>query len=70
MTELEFARRAAAAGGRAYIVGGWVRDRVRGVPAGASHDRDYVLEGFSPAEIPAVFAEDGRPPETVGKFFS
>ncbi len=69
MTELEFARRAAAAGGRAYIVGGWVRDRVRGVPAGASHDRDYVLEGFSPAEIPAVFAEDGRPPETVGKSF-
>ena len=47
MTELEFAKRAEAAGGRAYIVGGWVRDRVREVPAARSHDRDYVLEGFS-----------------------
>lgn len=69
MTEIEFARRAEAAGGRAYIVGGWVRDRVRGVPSETSRDRDYVLEGFSPAEIPAVFAEDGCPPKTVGKSF-
>lgn len=69
MTELEFAKRAEAAGGRAYIVGGWVRDRVRGVPADRSHDRDYVLEGFSPAEVPEIFAENGRTPQAVGKSF-
>ncbi len=69
MTELEFAKRAEAAGGRAYIVGGWVRDRVREVPAARSHDRDYVLEGFSPEDIPAVFAENGVIPQAVGKSF-
>ena len=69
MTELEFAKRAEAAGGRAYIVGGWVRDKVREIPEGKVHDRDYVLEGFSPADIEAVFSDDGVAPRAVGKSF-
>ena len=44
MTEREFSERIAEAGGTAYIVGGWVRDLLRGK---APHDKDYVVVGIS-----------------------
>jgi len=44
MREREFIRRVHEAGGKAYIAGGWPRDRLRGVPA---KDKDYVLSGLT-----------------------
>lgn len=44
MTELEFAEKIHAAGGTAYLVGGAVRDKFRGVKA---HDRDYCVTGVA-----------------------
>ena len=43
MTELEFAKKIDALGGTAYLVGGAVRDKFRGVKA---HDRDYCVCGI------------------------
>lgn len=42
MTELEFAKKIHELGGAAYLVGGAVRDKFRGV---AAHDRDYCVTG-------------------------
>lgn len=42
MTELEFAKKIHELGGTAYLVGGAVRDKFRGV---AAHDRDYCVTG-------------------------
>ena len=42
MTELEFAKKINEIGGTAYLVGGAVRDKFRGVPA---HDKDYCITG-------------------------
>jgi tRNA nucleotidyltransferase (CCA-adding enzyme) len=53
LTEGEFARAVHEAGGRAFIVGGWVRDRLRGV---RPHDRDYVVTGLAEDVFAAVFA--------------
>ncbi|MDR1917154.1 MAG: HD domain-containing protein [Synergistaceae bacterium] len=44
MDELEFVRTIRSAHGRVYIVGGWVRDKIRGV---SPHDRDYVVTGLT-----------------------
>jgi tRNA nucleotidyltransferase (CCA-adding enzyme) len=44
MEETEFVRRIRRAGGRVYVVGGWVRDREMGVPP---RDKDYVVAGVS-----------------------
>jgi tRNA nucleotidyltransferase/poly(A) polymerase len=52
MTETDFARKIADAGGRAYIVGGWVRDCMRGV---TPHDKDYVVTGLTPGRLSALF---------------
>ena len=43
MTEQEFGQAVARAGGRAYIVGGWVRDYLMGRNP---HDKDYVITGL------------------------
>ena len=42
MTEIDFAKKIDELGGTAYLVGGAVRDKFRGVEA---HDRDYCLTG-------------------------
>jgi tRNA nucleotidyltransferase (CCA-adding enzyme) len=62
LTEAEFARAVREAGGRAFIVGGWVRDRLRGA---ASHDRDYVITGLAEDVFAAAFGEAKR----VGRCF-
>jgi tRNA nucleotidyltransferase (CCA-adding enzyme) len=59
------ARAAAARGGRALIVGGWVRDRLRGE---ASKDVDIEIYGVPEAELPALLAPFGRV-EPVGRSF-
>ena len=52
MTEGEFATAVREAGGQVFIVGGWVRDRLRGaVPS----DKDYVVTGLAEDAFIAVF---------------
>lgn len=55
---LGFARRAAGlvaeAGGRAYFVGGFVRDRVMGIPEGESPDIDIEVHGIAPDALCAL----------------
>ncbi len=67
--QLEVARRvagaAAAAGGRALVVGGWVRDRLRGTP---SKDVDIEVFGVGEERLPALLAPLGRV-EPVGQSF-
>ncbi len=67
--ELDTARRIAAAaraaGGRALIVGGWVRDRLRGRP---SKDIDIEIFGVTEARLPALLEPFGRV-EAVGQSF-
>ena len=45
------ARKIADAGGRAYYVGGFVRDRVMGTPPGLSPDVDIEVHGISPETL-------------------
>ncbi len=52
-------------GGRAYVVGGWVRDRLRGHP---SKDVDLELFGLPETDLPALLAPFGRV-EPVGQSF-
>jgi tRNA nucleotidyltransferase (CCA-adding enzyme) len=52
MTELEFAKKISEAGGKAYLVGGAVRDKFRGV---AAHDRDYCVTGLDEKTFNEVF---------------
>lgn len=56
---------ARAAGGRALIVGGWVRDALRGAP---SKDLDLEVFGIPEAALPALLARFGRV-EAVGQSF-
>jgi len=66
---LDTARRIAAgvreAGGRALVVGGWVRDRLRGHP---SKDLDLEIFGIPGDRLPALLAPFGRV-EAVGQSF-
>jgi tRNA nucleotidyltransferase (CCA-adding enzyme) len=62
LTEGEFARAVREAGGRAFIAGGWVRDKLRGV---APRDRDYVVTGFAGDAFAVAFREAKR----VGRGF-
>ena len=66
---LDVARRvaeaAAAAGGHALIVGGWVRDRLRGTP---SKDIDIEVFGVAQDRLPALLEPLGRV-EPVGQSF-
>ena len=52
MTELEFAKKINEAGGTAYLVGGAVRDKIRGVKA---HDRDYCVTGLDQKIFNKIF---------------
>jgi len=54
-----------AAGGRALIVGGWVRDRLRGAP---SKDVDLEVFGVAQDDLPRLLAHHGRV-EAVGQSF-
>jgi tRNA nucleotidyltransferase (CCA-adding enzyme) len=56
---------AQASGGRALIVGGWVRDALRGSP---SKDLDMEVFGIAEAELPAMLSRFGRV-EAVGQSF-
>ena len=62
MSEIEFAKKINDVGGRVFIVGGWVRDFLRGKEP---HDKDFVISGLSDAEFEALFPEAVR----VGKSF-
>lgn len=62
MQELEFAEKIAAAGGRAYVVGGAVRDELRGA---APKDKDYMVTGMSEENFLALFLKAHR----VGRSF-
>jgi tRNA nucleotidyltransferase (CCA-adding enzyme) len=59
------AEAAAEAGGRALVVGGWVRDRLRGKP---SKDMDIEVFGVAQDRLPALLAPLGRV-EPVGQSF-
>ena len=52
MTELEFAEKISEAGGKAYLVGGAVRDKFRSV---AAHDRDYCVTGLEEKTFNKIF---------------
>ena len=54
MKEEEFARRLRAAGARVFVVGGWVRDYVRGV---TPHDKDYMVSGITEQQFTALLPE-------------
>ena len=62
MTEIDFARKIHSLGGKAYLVGGAVRDKFRGVHA---HDRDYCVTGVDEK----IFAETFHNAEKFGKSF-
>jgi len=59
------AERVRNAGGRALIVGGWVRDRLRGQP---SKDIDLEVFGIVQEQLPPLLAPFGRV-EAVGQSF-
>ena len=52
MTELDFAKKVHGMGGKAYLVGGAVRDKFRGVKA---HDRDYCVAGVDEMTFAEAF---------------
>ena len=54
MLEAEFVARAEAAGGRAFAVGGWVRDFLRGEQP---EDKDYVVTGMEVGSFEEAFPE-------------
>ncbi|MBR5914474.1 MAG: HD domain-containing protein [Selenomonadaceae bacterium] len=52
MTEKEFAEKIFNEGGRAYLVGGAVRDKIRGIKP---HDKDYCLTGMTEEQLRKIF---------------
>ena len=62
---LDIARTVREAGGRAFIVGGWVRDRLRGE---SSKDVDIEVYRIRQDDLPALLAPLGRV-EPVGQSF-
>jgi tRNA nucleotidyltransferase (CCA-adding enzyme) len=60
------ARACAEAGGRALVVGGWVRDQLLG--RSASRDLDLEIQGLAPGEIESLLARFGAV-ERVGRSF-
>ena len=62
MTEKEFAKKIDELGGTAYLVGGAVRDKFRGVQA---HDKDYCVCGLTEK----TFSENFPQAEKFGKSF-
>lgn len=57
MTELEFAKKISEIGGVAYLVGGAVRDKIRGVIA---HDRDYCVAGVVESDFVKSFPDAAK----------
>ena len=57
MTELDFAKKIHEAGGAAYLVGGAVRDKFRGVEA---HDKDYCVTGVDEKIFVAAFPKAAK----------
>ena len=64
---LAIARAVAAQGGRALVVGGWVRDRLLG-SEGGSDDVDLEVFGLAPEVLEAVLGDFGRV-RRVGRTF-
>lgn len=62
MKEEQFVEKINRLGGKAYIAGGWVRDRLRNVEA---HDKDYVLAGIEESTFCEAFPQASK----VGKSF-
>ena len=62
MTEIDFAKKIHELGGKAYLVGGAVRDKFRGVQA---HDRDYCVTGVDEK----IFAKAFPNADKFGKSF-
>jgi tRNA nucleotidyltransferase (CCA-adding enzyme) len=62
---LTIARDIKSAGGEAYLVGGWVRDYLRGVPCG---DFDVEVYGLALDPLLAILKKHGKP-NLVGKAF-
>lgn len=62
MKEEEFAARVRGMGGRVFIVGGWVRDTLRGA---LPKDKDYVITGITEEDFQRMFPQGKR----VGKSF-
>ena len=54
MTEIEFAEKISDGGGTAYLVGGAVRDKLRGVIA---HDKDYCVTGLTENSFDKIFPD-------------
>ena len=65
-TALDIARHVTDAGGRAFFVGGWVRDRLLGGPVS---DIDIEVYGLPAAKLEAALASAG-PVNTVGRQFA
>lgn len=62
MLEEEFVRKINSIHGMAYVVGGWVRDTLRGV---SPKDKDYVVTGISEKDFTGTFPNATK----VGKAF-
>jgi tRNA nucleotidyltransferase (CCA-adding enzyme) len=62
------ARDVRARGGRALVVGGWVRDRLLGQESDASKDLDLEVFGISAPDLPQLLAPFGRV-EPIGQSF-
>ncbi|MCR5438847.1 MAG: HD domain-containing protein [Selenomonas sp.] len=62
MREADFVAALKNSGARVFIVGGWVRDQLRGVKA---HDKDYLVVGIEEQRFAALFPMA----EKVGKSF-
>lgn len=62
MNEVDFANKIASLGGRAYIVGGWMRDILRDYPP---KDKDYMICHLKEATFKENFPEAKR----IGKSF-
>lgn len=54
MKETDFIRKVTKIGGKAYVVGGWVRDRLMGC---CPHDKDYVICGLDEAAFLEAFPQ-------------
>ncbi len=57
MTELEFAKKIDALGGDAYLVGGAVRDKFRGI---LPHDKDYCVTGVTEKDFSETFPQAAK----------
>lgn len=65
MTEKEFVERLASKGGKAYIAGGYVRDKIMGRHP---HDKDYVVAGISEEDFLDLFEGTDINPERRTSF--